>query len=59
MSSEIVIPANLKPQDGRFGCGPSKIRPEALSSVLASGSSIIGTSHRQKPVKNVVHRVRE
>ena len=59
MSAEIVIPNNLKPLDGRFGCGPSKIRPEALSSVLASGAAIIGTSHRQKPVKHVVHRVRE
>jgi len=59
MSAEIVIPHNLKPLDGRFGCGPSKIRPEALSTVLGSGASIIGTSHRQKPVKHVVHRVRE
>lgn len=59
MSAEITIPENLKPQDGRFGCGPSKIRPEALATVLRSGASIIGTSHRQKPVKHVVHRVRE
>jgi phosphoserine aminotransferase len=59
MSSEIKIPDNLKPRDGRFGCGPSKIRPEALAALAASGSSILGTSHRQKPVKNVVHRVRE
>jgi phosphoserine aminotransferase len=59
MSAEIKIPENLKPRDGRFGCGPSKIRPEALAALAASGSSILGTSHRQKPVKNVVHRVRE
>ncbi len=59
MSADIKIPDNLKPRDGRFGCGPSKIRPEALASLAASGSSILGTSHRQKPVKNVVHRVRE
>ena len=59
MSSDIKIPDNLKPRDGRFGCGPSKIRPEALAALAASGSSILGTSHRQKPVKNVVHRVRE
>ena len=59
MSAEIKIPDNLKPRDGRFGCGPSKIRPEALAALAASGSSILGTSHRQKPVKNVVHRVRE
>ena len=59
MSSDIKIPDNLKPRDGRFGCGPSKIRPEALTALAASGSSVLGTSHRQKPVKNVVHRVRE
>jgi len=59
MSADIKIPENLKPLDGRFGCGPSKIRPEALAALAASGSSILGTSHRQKPVKNVVHRVRE
>ncbi len=57
--SEIKIPENLKPSDGRFGCGPSKIRPAALSTLAQSGTSILGTSHRQKPVKNVVHRVRE
>ena len=59
MSADIKIPENLKPRDGRFGCGPSKIRPEALAALAASGSSILGTSHRQKPVKNVVKRVRE
>jgi len=59
MSADIVIPSNLKPVDGRFGCGPSKIRPEALAALSASGNSILGTSHRQKPVKNVVKRVRE
>jgi phosphoserine aminotransferase len=59
MSADIKIPDNLKPRDGRFGCGPSKIRPESLAALAASGSSILGTSHRQKPVKNVVHRVRE
>ena len=59
MSADIVIPSNLKPDDGRFGCGPSKIRPEALAALSASGTSILGTSHRQKPVKNVVKRVRE
>ena len=56
--SDLKIPDNLKPRDGRFGCGPSKIRPEALSSLAATGSSILGTSHRQKAVKNVVGRVR-
>ena len=56
--SEIKIPDNLKPVDGRFGCGPSKIRPEALAALANGGTSILGTSHRQKPVKNVVNRVR-
>ena len=55
----IISPSELKPVDGRFGCGPSKIRPEALAALSASGNSILGTSHRQKPVKNVVKRVRE
>jgi len=59
MSAEIIIPSSIKPVDGRFGCGPSKIRPEALAALSASGDSILGTSHRQKPVKNVVKRVRE
>ncbi len=55
----IIIPAEIKPVDGRFGCGPSKIRPEALAALSKSGNTILGTSHRQKPVKNVVMRVRE
>ena len=55
----IVIPNGIKPVDGRFGCGPSKIRPAALENFYKSGASILGTSHRQKPVKNVVHEVRE
>ena len=59
MSAEIIIPSAIKPLDGRFGCGPSKIRPEALAALAASGTSILGTSHRQKPVKNVVKRVRD
>jgi phosphoserine aminotransferase len=55
----IVIPAELKPADGRFGCGPSKVRPEAVSALAAAGASLLGTSHRQAPVKNVVKRVRQ
>ncbi|MEJ7650526.1 MAG: phosphoserine transaminase [Nakamurella sp.] len=54
----IVIPDGLKPVDGRFGCGPSKVRPEALAALAASGSSVLGTSHRQAPVKNLVGRIR-
>jgi phosphoserine aminotransferase len=56
--SEIKIPEQLKPSDGRFGCGPSRIRPAALQSLAAGGATILGTSHRQKPVKSVVGRVR-
>jgi phosphoserine aminotransferase len=51
------IPAELKPADGRFGCGPSKVRPEALAA-LAERSDLMGTSHRQAPVRDVVRRVR-
>lgn len=54
----ITIPADLLPSDGRFGCGPSKVRPEALAALAATGASVMGTSHRQKPVKDVVKRVR-
>ena len=56
--SDIQIPANLKPRDGRFGCGPSKIRPEAVATLAASNALLLGTSHRQAPVKNVVKEVR-
>jgi len=57
MTDHAKIPDDLKPADGRFGCGPSKVRPEALSS-LAERSDLMGTSHRQKPVKELVGRVR-
>ncbi|MDA0566645.1 phosphoserine transaminase [Streptomonospora sp. S1-112] len=56
--TDIQIPANLLPADGRFGCGPSKVRPEQLASLAQSGSGYMGTSHRQKPVKSLVGRVR-
>ncbi|MGW0072351.1 phosphoserine transaminase, partial [Streptosporangium sandarakinum] len=56
--ADIVIPTDIKPADGRFGCGPSKVRPEQLSALAASGSALMGTSHRQKPVKSLVGRVR-
>jgi phosphoserine aminotransferase len=58
MAASIVIPDSLKPSDGRFGAGPSKVRPEALSALAATGSSYLGTSHRQSTVKDVVARVR-
>jgi phosphoserine aminotransferase len=56
--AELVIPAELKPADGRFGCGPSKVRPEALARLASEGAALMGTSHRQKPVKALVGEVR-
>jgi phosphoserine aminotransferase len=58
-TAELTIPADLKPADGRFGCGPSKVRPEQLAALTGAGAAVMGTSHRQKPVKSVVGRVRE
>ena len=52
------IPADLKPADGRFGCGPSKVRPEALAR-LAGRADLMGTSHRQAPVRDLVGSVRD
>jgi len=56
--STIVIPADLLPSDGRFGCGPSKVRPEQASALAAANGRILGTSHRQAPVKNLVGSIR-
>ncbi len=56
-TTAIQIPSELKPADGRFGCGPSKVRPEALAA-LATQGDLIGTSHRQAPVRDLVARVR-
>jgi phosphoserine aminotransferase len=55
----LTIPADLKPADGRFGCGPSKVRPEAVAALAASGAEFMGTSHRQAPVRGLVRRMRE
>jgi phosphoserine aminotransferase len=55
----ITIPSDLLPKDGRFGCGPSKVRPEALQALATDGAELMGTSHRQAPVKKLVGRVRE
>jgi phosphoserine aminotransferase len=55
---DLQIPTELLPADGRFGCGPSKIRREQLDYLSGAGASILGTSHRQAPVKNLVGRVR-
>ena len=55
----LAIPADLKPADGRFGAGPSKIQTGHLDALAATGSSLMGTSHRQAPVRGIVGRVRE
>jgi phosphoserine aminotransferase len=57
--ADIQIPADIKPADGRFGSGPSKVRTEALAALADTGGSQMGTSHRQAPVKNLVGRVRQ
>src|SRR5437868_4206357 len=57
-TTTLEIPQELKPADGRFGCGPSKVRPEQVRHVLDNATTVMGTSHRQKPVKDVVARVR-
>jgi phosphoserine aminotransferase len=55
----ITLPDELLPADGRFGCGPSKIRQEAVNALATRGAELLGTSHRQAPVKSLVGRVRE
>lgn len=55
----ISIPRDLLPVDGRFGCGPAKVRPAQVSALAAAGSTLLGTSHRQPPVKNMVKSIRE
>lgn len=57
--AQITIPAELLPADGRFGSGPSKVRPEQVEALSAIGRTVLGTSHRQAPVKNLVKEVRE
>ena len=59
MTDPITLPDSLKPADGRFGAGPSKVRVEALDALAATGTSLLGTSHRQAPVKDLVGRVRD
>ena len=58
-TSAITLPDDLRPQDGRFGSGPSKVRPEQSERVAALGRSLLGTSHRQAPVRTVVRDIRE
>jgi len=58
-NASIVLPEQLRPRDGRFGCGPSKVRPDALASLAGAGAALMGTSHRQAPVRGLVRRVRD
>jgi phosphoserine aminotransferase len=55
----IVIPADLLPADGRFGSGPTKVRDAQVAALAAAGRSLLGTSHRQAPVRSLVQRVRD
>ena len=57
-TESIQIPADLKPSDGRFGAGPSKIRPESVAALAATGTSYLGTSHRRPGVRGVVGQIR-
>ncbi|HWE12302.1 MAG TPA: phosphoserine transaminase [Solirubrobacteraceae bacterium] len=57
-STDVKIPDQLKPADGRFGSGPSRVRPAQLEYVTGPGAAVIGTSHRQKPVKRLVGDIR-
>jgi phosphoserine aminotransferase len=57
-TAQLQIPADLKPADGRFGSGPSRVRPAQLRHLVDAGASVMGTSHRQRPVKELVGHVR-
>ncbi len=58
VSTPITLPSDLLPSDGRFGCGPSRVRPEAVAALAEAAPSFLGTSHRQPTVKNVVGSLR-
>jgi phosphoserine aminotransferase len=58
-AASVSIPAELLPQDGRFGCGPSKVRAAQVDYLASIGRSVLGTSHRQAPVRNLVAQVRD
>jgi phosphoserine aminotransferase len=58
LATSLTIPDDIKPSDGRFGSGPSKVRPEQLRALSTSSAALFGTSHRQAPVKDLVGRVR-
>jgi phosphoserine aminotransferase len=56
--SEIRLPSSILPSDGRFGCGPSKVRRGQIDAIVAGATTLIGTSHRKPPVKNLVASIR-
>lgn len=58
-TAALKIPAELLPLDGRFGAGPSKVRPEQMEALALAGTNLLGTSHRQAPVRNLVGSIRE
>ena len=57
--SQITIPSDMLPEDGRFGSGPSKVRPEQIAALDAGATTLLGTSHRQTPVRQLVASIRE
>jgi phosphoserine aminotransferase len=59
VAPELTIPADLLPADGRFGCGPSKVRPEAVARLAEVADGLLGTSHRKPGVKREVQRLQE
>lgn len=59
MSELPVLPSSLLPTDGRFGAGPSRVRPEQIDALISAGPGLLGTSHRQAPVRHLVGGIRE
>lgn len=57
--ADLVIPTELLPRDGRFGCGPTKVPPQAVAALADRGAALLGTSHRKLPVKALVERLQE
>jgi len=58
-TAPLELPADLLPADGRFGCGPSKVRPEAVRRLAEVADGLLGTSHRQPAVRAEVQRLQE
>ncbi|KRE36020.1 phosphoserine aminotransferase [Janibacter sp. Soil728] len=57
--TDITIPDHLRPRDGRFGSGPSRVRPEQVAHLTSIAGTVLGTSHRQAPVRSIVGSLRE